>query len=73
MLKKLFHSPSPEEYMPSEAEIRSEVDDRLSASASQIARRFTRGNVSIQQGAFISRDEIEAALHANGEHFLRRK
>lgn len=73
MLKKLFRSPNPEEYMPSEAEIRAEVDDRLSASASRIARRFTRGNVSIQQGAFINRDEIEAALRANGEHFLRRK
>ena len=41
------------------AEIASEVDSRHEAIARGVAQRFSRGNTSIQRGAFLTQKDVD--------------
>jgi hypothetical protein len=44
----------------SKDEIRAEIDERHDTIGRSIAKRYTRGNVNIKRGAFLTREDLDA-------------
>jgi hypothetical protein len=44
----------------SKDDIRAEVDERHDAIGRSVAKRYTRGNVNIKRGAFLTREDLDA-------------
>ena len=47
----------------SEEQIKSKLKELYDERAKGIAARYTRGNVSIQEGRFLTKEEIDRELH----------